>query len=502
MRYDGEQLYDRVLAAPGFDLQEDGDVVVLVSQDSGEQFTARTTTKGRYFVNRAGSPEPPVTWGASLGNGNLKSNLETQLARIGIETRPDRLQALATQARRQAKAAARPPETASTIDPAPEGAMPRAADEILSDIPTSIDYIAARVRDLAVEQQAERIADRGTYFYDWSGNLYDDVLRYLWPGLPEMPDAEDMGRILQELIPRMRRSMILRKQVEQSRDGADVWRVRDDDDKPATTGPVAAATPPEEASMSAPSAPAAPPVEAPVSIPPEPTAPEETTPPVKIYKCPMGCPFADPTEGPVLSHHNKFKARPEEHPADVEPIECPHCPAVRTTSLNYRSHLVDAHSDMYIKSHIMCQKLECIRAGTPWFETKQKYSTHLMEVHPEALRRTERPATAKPEVPETVPEMVEALPVPAAQSTAPSTALAVPAVSAVAVNGAAPADETPAQAAIRMLTEYPSQQAIIETLREENTLQRDKIAELTAENAKLRRTMKNFKKRLDGFFDE
>lgn len=494
---DGTELIDKVCAADGFTRREDGGAIILTSVEDDAQIKIRGTTKNGYMITKVGSQDPPITFGAQLGNGSKRVNVEARLARWGIEIRPDRLQKQARQARRQAadetSAASEqlPEATPTTTNQSPEVDMTKAADEILSDTSYSMDLITAAVLELARAADVPPVQERGVTVYDWSGDLYD-VLRSLWPDLPVQPDADDLKRLYVQLIPEMRRTGALRKQISAPtarKGGKDVWRVRDDGRRAVAEPVVMTAPSPKEVPMSATTTPTLAPLVA-ASIPPEPaTVPEETPAAVKLYPCPTtGCAFVDPVEHATQAHINKFNSRPEEHPVGVPGLPCPEgCGAVRLTTYAYRKHLVRDHPDKYKNSDVMCQKLDCLQ----WFDGTPKYRTHLKEVHPEALRRThaDEPTPVKEDAPPTA-AVTPATPKPTKAKT-----VAVPAPAAI-VNGAAPtgADETPAEAAFRMMTEYPA-------MKERLTYLEARNEELEHDIKEKDRALRSFKKKLDAFFE-
>lgn len=495
---DGTELIDKVRAASGFTRQEDGGVVILTSVEDGVQIKIRETAKNGYMITKVGSTEPPITFGSQLGNGSKRVNVQARLARWGIETRPDRLQRQARQQAADAASAAseRPPETTpTTTTPTPEADMTKAADVILSDIPYSMDLLAAAVLDLAKAADATPIQERGSTVYDWTGDLYE-VLRSLWPELPVAADPNDLKRLYVQLLPKMRQTGVLRKQISAHaphRGGQEVWRVRDDGRR-AVAEPVAAVTapPPKEAPVSAASTATAEPVTS-APIPPEPaTVPEETPQPVKLYPCPTpDCAFVDPHEHATQAHINKFKNRPEEHPVGVPGIPCPErCGAVRLTSYAYRKHAVAVHPEKYKPTDVMCQKLGCFQ----WFPGTPEYRTHLKEVHPEAMRRTHADAEGADEPTSLTAASATAAVAPAALKPIKPRTVAVPAPVTV-VNGAPqPGGETPAEAAFRMMTEYPA-------MKERLTYLEARNEELEHDIKEKDRALRSFKKKLDALFD-
>lgn len=485
---DGTELIDKVCGADGFTRREDGGATILINVENGDEIRVKETAKNGYMITKLGSQEPPITFGAQLGNGAKRTNVEARLARWGIEVRRDRLQRQARQARRQAadeaSASGQPPETTpTTANPTtPEvDDMTKAANDILSDIPYSMDVIAAAVIDLAKAANATPILERGVTVYDWSGDLYD-VLRSLWPELPVEPVAEDLKRLYVELIPKMRHSGVLRKQLNAYKGGRDVWRVRDDGRR-AMAEPVAAAPPPKEAAMSV-----ATPAPAPV------INPEEHPEPVKLYPCPeLNCAFVDPNEHATQAHISKFKNRPKDHPVGKPGMPCPEgCGAVRTEPYAVRKHAVRDHPDKYKPTDVMCQKLSCFE----WFASTGEYRTHLTQEHPEAMRRTREKVGGEVFPLEEFSAPPGATVAPTAPKPVKAKMVAVPAPVAV-VNGAAssPDGETPAEAAIRMLTEYPVMKERLNYLEVRNETLEHELKEKD-------RALRSFKKKLDALFSE
>jgi hypothetical protein len=206
--------------------------------------------------------------------------------------------------------------------------------------------------------------------------------------------------------------------------------------------------------------------------------------------------FTD-TPASVGIHKNKLAARPTDHDPDAPALPCPigGCPVVRTTPDNYKAHLLDAHPEEYPPGSVMCKKIECLQ----WFEDMSKYRDHRKEEHPETLKRSHR-APVKPAKTPAVKEPVTVVPAePAPAAVVTERRFPPPEPAAPAPAGE---QETPAEAAVRMLTEYPALKEEVATLKEANAKLASEVMDLRMKVREGRRALQNFQRKVNEFLSK
>lgn len=232
---------------------------------------------------------------------------------------------------------------------APEPATPSApsiVDEII-EAPESSWLLCEQVREQAREQAAKRRSYRGFPGWEWRGNLYGDVLRSLWDGLPANPNHPHAIRLAKHLLTPLKEDCYLVLVSEPK--GPQIWWVR--------AAETDAATDDEATPAPAPAA--------------EPHHPESSN-TVQLNQCPH-CPFQDESEVSLRFHVSHYKDR--KHPVE-RVLECPvtGCQSVRCTAESYANHLKRAP---HYRSGFMCKDLDCLL----WFKDQGSLNAHRREGH-------------------------------------------------------------------------------------------------------------------------
>lgn len=448
----------------------DGDIYLTHLDTNTEYRITRTGTR-RYLVHKTRSDgrQPGVSFPMDrFSRGALESNVRSQLAGMGLETRAKHLQNKKAKQQKGRHSFAKrtvPHDNDST----PEVIMTNTSttadpiDQIISDMAFATELLMEAVCQRARAQGAPPIEEDGVTYRDWQGDLYD-VIRAEWPveaghELPEEPTGEQMQKLFFELQPYMRRVGKALRYIDPE---SNIWRVRDDAPDGAAPSPVKA--PEDTAPLPTPSPPA-------TATPQAATKKKEEGSDMKLYRCEehgSGCQFADASSSAVVMHQNKSRGRP--HPTEGFPCPEPGCLSVRSGVYGYHKHLKDAHADKYADKATMCHKPDCLL----WFDTSQEYRTHLSTEHP-FTRRPRADAQRTPKAPEndheafpgsvTAPEPVGGAVFPAATLASSATA------------GEPSRQEEIQMEAIRMLAEYPALTREVEELRKEVIDLRIKVRE-------------------------